>query len=367
MPTNHYVSRSQDRNMKTSTKEKIGAQRVRVICTFINWILFLGFFSMAGYFMANVLNQYQLKKTNLAQSLEPIWKIPTIVICVNDSVVWRYKEHITIAYQRQELQIGKPKFIQSANETVEVSQIQMRCFKLNSTMTTPLPQRFDRNIKIELKKTAMSNTVKIYFTSEENSYGVFKNQWWDGKVFQQNLEGQKWARISLQPYEYRYLDDQEKCSLETNLQRWQYLVKKANFSHCPKKCSLIQCMSNILPMCDWTTEDFEARKCAKEVLEDTWDEFKSEPGYKRPCLIIEYSGTKVAEKIRKENKPTQMDFSYEFSPPMMSIVYQEYLLFDMIGLIASVGGTLGMCIGFSFTGVADTILEFMSNRIINSF
>ena len=135
--------------------------------------------------------------------------------------------------------------------------------------------------------------------------------------------------------------------------------------HCPKKCSLIQCMSNILPMCDWTTEDFEARNCAKDVLEETWAEFKSDPGYKRPCGILEYSGAKVAEQIIKNNKPTQIAFSYEFSPPMMSIVYQEYLLLDMIGLIGSVGGTLGMCIGFSFTGLTDTIFKFMSDVIIN--
>ena len=182
--------------MKSKIRQKkIVAQRVKVVCTFINWILFLGFFALAGYFMANVLNQYQAKKTNLAQFLEPIWNLPTIVICVNDTKDKSFKY------------VGKPRFIQSANETVEVSQIQMRCFKLNSTMTTPLPQRFDRNIKIELKKKAKSNTFKVFFTSEKNSYGLFKNQWWDGKVYQQVLEGRKWARISLQPYEYLYLDD----------------------------------------------------------------------------------------------------------------------------------------------------------------
>ena len=102
-------------------------------------------------------------------------------------------------------------------------------------------------------------------------------------------------------------------------------------------------------------------------MEKSWDKFKNGPGYKKPCQILEYTGAKVVEKIRKNNKVTQFDFSYEFAPPMMSNVYQEYLLFDMIGLIGSVGGTLGMCIGFSFTGVADTILEFMSDKIVKLF
>ena len=34
----------------------------------------------------------------------------------------------------------------------------------------------------------------------------------------------------------------------------------------------------------------------------------------------------------------------------MSKVYEEYLIFDAIGMIGSVGGTLGMFIGFSMIG-----------------
>ena len=30
---------------------------------------------------------------------------------------------------------------------------------------------------------------------------------------------------------------------------------------------------------------------------------------------------------------------------------QEYLIFDMVGMIGSVGGSLGMCIGLSFSGL----------------
>ena len=35
----------------------------------------------------------------------------------------------------------------------------------------------------------------------------------------------------------------------------------------------------------------------------------------------------------------------------MKILYEEYLIYDNIHLIGSIGGTLGMCIGFSFTGI----------------
>ena len=35
----------------------------------------------------------------------------------------------------------------------------------------------------------------------------------------------------------------------------------------------------------------------------------------------------------------------------------------MVGMIGSVGGTLGMCIGFSFSGLTKYILNVMENRL----
>ena len=43
----------------------------------------------------------------------------------------------------------------------------------------------------------------------------------------------------------------------------------------------------------------------------------------------------------------------------MSKVYEEYLIFDAIGMIGSVGGTLGMFIGFSMIGVISWIFRHL--------
>ena len=43
----------------------------------------------------------------------------------------------------------------------------------------------------------------------------------------------------------------------------------------------------------------------------------------------------------------------------MSKIYEEYLIFDAIGMIGSVGGTLGLFIGFSFMNV----ITFLINTI----
>ena len=44
-------------------------------------------------------------------------------------------------------------------------------------------------------------------------------------------------------------------------------------------------------------------------------------------------------------------------------LYDEYLIYDEINTIASVGGTLGMCIGFSFTGLISCMITFLKNTI----
>ena len=44
-------------------------------------------------------------------------------------------------------------------------------------------------------------------------------------------------------------------------------------------------------------------------------------------------------------------------------VHQEHYIFDAIGMIASVGGTLGMFIGFSFNNVIIIILDTIKNFI----
>ena len=42
---------------------------------------------------------------------------------------------------------------------------------------------------------------------------------------------------------------------------------------------------------------------------------------------------------------------FDFFPPYKVIVSEEYLIYDFIGLVGSVGGTLGLFIGFSFYGI----------------
>ena len=43
------------------------------------------------------------------------------------------------------------------------------------------------------------------------------------------------------------------------------------------------------------------------------------------------------------------------------MVNEQYLIYDAIGMIGAVGGTMGMCIGFSF----DSIIHYLINLLPN--
>ena len=56
-------------------------------------------------------------------------------------------------------------------------------------------------------------------------------------------------------------------------------------------------------------------------------------------------------------------FSYQFSAPEVVNVYQEYIIYDTISMVAYTGGILGMCIGFSFINVTTNVINLLQNSI----
>ena len=48
------------------------------------------------------------------------------------------------------------------------------------------------------------------------------------------------------------------------------------------------------------------------------------------------------------------------------IVKEEYLIYDLLSMIGSVGGTMGLCIGFSFANLSGCFINFVEtvmNRV----
>ena len=62
-----------------------------------------------------------------------------------------------------------------------------------------------------------------------------------------------------------------------------------------------------------------------------------------------------------------MEFGYEFGKPKLAIKYLEYLTFDPISLLGTIGGTLGIYIGFSCSGLFSRTFELVEDKFMGRY
>ena len=110
------------------------------------------------------------------------------------------------------------------------------------------------------------------------------------------------------------------------------------------------CFYNSTPICD-TNEEYV---CAWQQITPSFNEFINDP-YPKTCEITQYSGD--IEWGWNAGLEAGTYLAYNYAPPKVFIVQEEYLIYDTIGFIGSVGGTLGMFIGFSFSNAIAIIIK----------
>ena len=85
------------------------------------------------------------------------------------------------------------------------------------------------------------------------------------------------------------------------------------------------------------------------------------------CEIEEYSGIidYEEEKSMSETENLYLRLYLRYARPYKISVSKEYLIYDFIGMIGSVGGTLGMFIGFSFFDVIGRLSTYLKTIIMS--
>ena len=296
-------------NNKRLCRKTIWTRRINVIFNSIDWILFLGFSILAAHFMIGVIDQYQEKTTSFSQSLEPITKMPTIVMCIEGDQITNYKREVKLDYYAEARYVLKRENIKeqrryvltdARNETFQVLQVMDKCIMMESNLTLPYKSG---TRKIVLKFHKNMTAVHFYFTSQENSLGSVFRQWWDGQVLDIVVNAGRMATVSIQPSEKRYLNFDNQCSYTSHLRKWMPTIPTFNFTKCPNKCSPTTFFSHLLPLCGWK-EQMEPRvnTCARNTLRWYLRKFTADIGYKRPCNILEYQGYKTYEEKKANNK-----------------------------------------------------------------
>lgn len=81
----------------------------------------------------------------------------------------------------------------------------------------------------------------------------------------------------------------------------------------------------------------------------------------KDCLTIEYQGEMAHGQLEVINQDprTQASFVLSLKSKMVEI-HEEFYLYDFAGMVGSVGGALGLFLGFSFLDCLCKILDFLS-------
>ena len=367
---------------KIRLRTKIGV-KILIVLEIIEWIFFLSLCVAGGALTYNVLKTYQAKETTLGTSLKPITKFPVVTICNVYPVLFDIQVFYNYIQDTEELVIGNETFIETENEFVKLEILDERCLKLSARVDGNIKKTSNRVIDVRLRDKedtqdfgfSVFDIYDVYFgfTSEENYYGVLVEDWMDGKPFGTHAEQDEIVMVKLVPEKYMYLQSQENdessCSHQTYLEQLKFRLISANFSKCPSVCSpwLLPFQSD-LPLCGWEDEyeGWHKRNCAKDVLKDVMVNVNLLGQYSRPCNVLQYIG-EVSGTLKLDHNDDYITFAvrYQFTPPQMTITYNEYLIFDTIGALGTVGGTLGIVIGFSLTGVISGFIVFLKN-IVNT-
>ena len=105
-----------------------------------------------------------------------------------------------------------------------------------------------------------------------------------------------------------------------------------------------------IPYCD----SHAAYTCAWWNINPAFYAYVTNP-YPKTCNILQYSG-EVEYDTEIEDKH-EIYLAYNMAPPKTVTVHEEYLIYDTIGFLGSIGGALGLCIGFSFSNTITFLLD----------
>ena len=222
---------------------------------------------------------------------------------------------------------------------------------------------------------------EIYVTSEDNSYGLVTNRWYDGKVpepllpkgafsFERKYQQLEITEV-LQYDNLNFLCSQEsyyKCLARRFAETKPEASENCSQVSLCSPCTLPAIRNIVIPLCK--TE--EEKKCYQNVLMELKTD--QDKHCLKLCQVKEFKTNRYITNLNKGVlAPYLHGLDIKFVLPksvtdhrsekVYKIVKKEYLVVPWTTLVGNVGGTLGMFIGFSFVGFSDWILRYASKLL----
>ena len=337
---------------------------VNITLNVLEWSLFFGLVGTSMFFTKDVLEKYFEKRTSFAVETQDINFQPAIAICFdNFERQFEYDNDFGIWYaidERNALRLEENENEFRNGEFIILEKLGF-CYKILSKNyltkkgeTRKIQVVFSDELDNGLN---LPEQIDFYFTSSTNVYGVLMGSWMDGKPFSVTNKLTDYKTVSLNSQMIKYLDEKAPCTKTSFYGMWGKVYQDQLQKECNISCSPIFLPIANLSLCEWKWNE----ECPYYLSFKSFKNFLKSENYSRPCTILQYEGR--VESTWKANDNLTSIVEYKFEPPEITTVYDEYFICDITSMIGSVGGTLGMCIGFSFS----TLINWSMNLIRSKF
>ena len=356
--------------------------------------LFLRFclLACAALFMVKVLEEFLNGNTGYATSKESLSQtdIPTVMFChsrndASRNIAYEKDLYITFVIRRRPDYKSVKLVLNRKVETLYGLNISLTrlegyfhfCYKITSLWNGEEPigvQGLSVFLSFYFINQAYPKEAVFAFTSEENSYGMLYNRWFDGLVdgpITLNF-GQSSSIEIVEVIEYSNLDTQfySTCSQDSYYHCLVKRFSKLDFNlikntttyngvGCPFRniCLPNSLPEDQIPLCDNVVD----LNCYHKVLQ----ELKStqQENCKKLCLAKEF---KTMSRTSTSGIGNGYSLRLNFGTPKCTIdtrsdmpfktVKREYWIMSWLSLIGNVGGTLGMFVGFSVITTAESAM-----------
>ena len=331
-------------------------------------LLGLGFYWVST---GEILYTFLEKKTGFSESSEPMTELPTILVIIDSypGSDFKYQEHFNLSFMEHTSSLSYLANLTWGENSVNGSPLKVdfeeifdgnhRGLKITPLMTYSSEMPLHYTLTCTFWNTTDTPVVMIRMSSEGNFISL--NQ----------IDIDPWFRaspgttqaVTIFPEKHVLLKSLGKCQDKSYSELWLHNLAKAVSPKCPTPCRKSlefldygkrwnQILED-LPFCQ-TPEEIE---CFHEMFEQAKPQVNS-----KPCTRIQYKGVTKMWNSRHPFR-NKARFILKFLDDFTMSVKEEYLIYDYVGFISSVGGTLGICVGISIYGFIEVAVTYFKKLL----
>ena len=214
-------------------------------------------------------------------------------------------------------------------------------------------------ISFQKKPEGEHPKLDLLATSSSDIYGNLFGKWFDLEPFKASLNFGNMFNVNFKKtLQLNYFCDRDTAP-KSYYDCFAQLISNANSTNCKKNCISTRIVQGYLPL----MKDLSM--------------LKNCTSFEELCAEKDPTAIKLHYNISKCSKPCDLtqftanleypDYGFEKNAQSLNViimyqssdikVFEEYPIYDLSGMLGSIGGSLGVCVGFSIFDVLSRIVD----------